>query len=47
MRSACLLADLDTPPSLAAAIRLDSWLRNEAIANGSDRVPAKRIYGIG
>jgi len=39
-----LLADLDTPPSLAAAIRLDSWLRNEAQANGTDRVPAKRIY---
>ena len=39
-----LLADLDTPPSLAAAIRLDGWLRNEAQANGTDRVPAKRIY---
>ena len=25
-----LLADMDTPPSLAAAIRLDAWLRNEA-----------------
>jgi len=42
-----LLADLDTPPSLAAAIRLDSWLRNEAQANGTDRVPAKRIYQYG
>ena len=39
-----LLADLDTPPSLAAAIRLDAWLRNEAQANGTDRVPTKRIY---
>jgi putative DNA primase/helicase len=42
-----LLADLDTPPSLAAAIRLDSWLRNEAQANGTDRVPTKRIYQYG
>jgi len=42
-----LLADLDTPPSLAAAIRLDSWLRNEALANGTDRVPTKRIYQYG
>lgn len=39
-----LLADLDAPPSLAAAIRLDAWLRNEALANGTDRVPTKRIY---
>ena len=29
---------------LAAAIRLDAWLRNEAIANDTDRVPTKRIY---
>ena len=42
-----LLADLDTPPALAAAIRLDSWLRNEAQANGTDRVPTKRIYQYG
>lgn len=42
-----LLADLDTPPSLAAAIRLDFWLRNEAIANDTDRVPTKRIYQYG
>jgi len=42
-----LLADLDTPPSLAAAIRLDAWLRNEAIANDTDRVPTKRIYQYG
>ena len=41
-----LLADLDTPPSLAGAIRLDSWLRNEAQANGTDGVPAKRIYWV-
>jgi hypothetical protein len=42
-----LLADLDTPPSLAAAIRLDSWLRSEAQASGTDRVPTKRIYQYG
>lgn len=42
-----LLADLDTPPTLAAAIRLDSWLRNEAQANGTDRVSTKRIYQYG
>lgn len=42
-----LLADLDTPPSIAAAIRLDSWLRNEAQANDTDRVPTKRIYQYG
>ena len=42
-----LLADLDTPPSLAAAIRLDAWLRNEAQASGTDRVPTKRLYQYG
>ena len=42
-----LLADLDTLASLAAAIRLDAWLRNEAIANDTDRVPTKRIYQYG
>ena len=39
-----LLAELDTPPSLAAAIRFDAWLHNEALANDTDRVPVKRIY---
>jgi len=43
----CLLADLDTPPSFAAAIRLDAWLCNEARANDTDRVPTKRIYQYG
>lgn len=38
---------MDTPPSLAAAIRLDAWLRDEAQANGTDRVPTKRIYQYG
>jgi putative DNA primase/helicase len=42
-----LLADLDTPPTLASAIRLDAWLRNEARANGTDRVPTKRVYQYG
>ena len=42
-----LLADLDTPSSLAAAIRLDAWLRNDTIANDTDRVPTKRIYQYG
>ena len=42
-----LLADMDTPPSLAAALRLDAWLREEAQANNADRVPAKRIYQYG
>ena len=42
-----LLADLDTPPTLAAAIRLDAWLRSEAHAHGTDRVPTTRIYQYG
>ena len=42
-----LLAYLDTSLSLAAAIRLDAWLRNEAQANGTNRVPTKRIYQYG
>ncbi|MBK7766879.1 MAG: DUF3987 domain-containing protein [Sulfuritalea sp.] len=42
-----LLADLDTPPSLAAAIRLDSWLRHEAQATATNSVPTKRIHQYG
>ena len=42
-----LLEELDTPPSLAAAIRFDAWLRNEAHANDTDRVPTKRVYQYG
>jgi putative DNA primase/helicase len=42
-----LLADLDTPPSLAAAIQLDAWLRNEATAHDTNRVQIKRIYQYG
>ena len=42
-----LLAELDTPPALAAAIRLDTWLLNEARATGSPRVPTTRVYQYG
>ena len=42
-----LLAELDTPPALAAAIRLDTWLLNEARAIGSPRIPTTRIYQYG
>jgi len=42
-----LLTELDTPPTLAAATRLDDWLRSEALASGGDRVPVKRIYQYG
>jgi putative DNA primase/helicase len=42
-----LLADMDTPTALASAIRLDAWLRNEALATNTDHVPTKRIYQYG
>ena len=42
-----LLAELDTPPALAAAIRLDTWLLNEAQATGSRRIATTRIYQYG
>ena len=42
-----LLADMNTPTALASAIRLDGWLRNEALANSSNHVPTKRIYQYG
>ena len=42
-----LLAELDTPAALAAAIRLDTWLLNEARATGSARIPTTRIYQYG
>jgi len=42
-----LLAELDTPPALAAAIRLDTWLLNGARATGSPRIPTTRIYQYG
>jgi putative DNA primase/helicase len=42
-----LLAELDTPPALAAAIRLDNWLRNEARTTGDARIATTRIYQYG
>jgi len=42
-----LLANLDTPSALAAAIRLDTWLLNEARATGVPRIPTTRIYPYG
>jgi putative DNA primase/helicase len=42
-----LLGELDMPPALGAAIRLDAWLRGEAIAAGSDRVSTRRIFQYG
>jgi len=42
-----LLAELDTPLALAAAIRLDTWLLNEARATGNARIPTTRIYQYG
>lgn len=42
-----LLADLDTPPALAAAIRLDTWLLSEARSTGSVRIPTMRVYQYG
>jgi putative DNA primase/helicase len=42
-----LLAELDTPAALAAAIRLDTWLLNEARATGSPRISTTRVYQYG
>jgi putative DNA primase/helicase len=42
-----LLAELDTPPALAAAIRLDNWLLNEACTTGDAQIPTTRIYQYG
>ena len=42
-----VLAELDTPPALAAAMRLDAWLCAEALANGTGRVPTRRVYQYG
>jgi putative DNA primase/helicase len=42
-----VLAELDTPPALATAIRLDAWLCAEALANGTGRVPTRRVYQYG
>lgn len=42
-----LLGDLDAPPSMAAAIRLDTWLREEAMRTGDGRIPTTRVYRFG
>ena len=42
-----LLADLDTPPSMVSAIRLDKWLLAEAVRTGSVRIPTQRVYQYG
>jgi len=42
-----LLADLDAPPELAAAIRFDAWLRDEALRTGDLRIASARIYQYG
>jgi hypothetical protein len=42
-----LLAELDTPPALAAAIRLDNWLLAAARTTGDARIPTTRIYQFG
>jgi putative DNA primase/helicase len=42
-----LLAELDVPPTLSAAIRLDAWLIAEARHTGATRVPVTRIYQFG
>ena len=42
-----LLADLDAPPELSAAIRFDAWLRDEALRTGDLRIVSARIYQYG
>ena len=42
-----LLGDLDAPPVMAAAIRFDAWLRDEAMRTGDGRIPTKRVYRYG
>ncbi|MFO1190839.1 MAG: DUF3987 domain-containing protein [Rhodoferax sp.] len=42
-----LLGDLDAPPAMAAAIRLDAWLRDEAKRTGEGRIPTTRVYRFG
>lgn len=42
-----LLADLDAPPELSAAIRFDAWLRDEALRTGDPRIASARIYQYG
>ena len=42
-----LLGDLDAPPAMAAAIRFDAWLRDEAMRTGDGRIPTTRVYRYG
>jgi len=42
-----LLGDLDAPPVMAAAIRFDAWLRDEALRTGEGRIPTTRVYRYG
>lgn len=42
-----LLGDLDAPPAMTAAIRLDAWLREEAFRTGDGRIPTTRVYRFG
>ena len=42
-----LLGDLDAPPAMAAAIRFDAWLRDEAMRAGDGRIPTTRVYRYG
>ena len=42
-----LLAELDMPPALATAIRLDNWLLDEARTTRDTRIPTTRVYQYG
>jgi putative DNA primase/helicase len=42
-----LLGDLDAPPAMAAATRLDGWLRDEAMRTRDGRIATTRIYRFG
>lgn len=42
-----LLGKLESPPALAAAVRLDEWLCREARAAKTDRIPTRRIFQYG
>ncbi len=42
-----LLGELDAPPVMAAAIRLDAWLRDEALRTGDGRIPTTQVYRYG
>ena len=42
-----VFATLDSPLAPAAALRLDTWLLNEARVTGSERTPTTRVYQYG